>query len=243
MQKDVDLNLDWIAFDADDTLWKNEETYLEGREIFLKILSKYDVAVENLDNLDQLEVKNIQYYGYGVMSFMFSLVEQAIQLTEENIHPGDILKLLDHAKKMLTDEVEVFPGVQDLLEDIGKEHRLMLITKGDLFHQQRKIKSSGLGKYFQAVEVVSEKNTEVYLEILERYQVLPDRFVMIGNSLRSDVLPVLSLGGWAIHLKGHLSWSHEDDPLDDHNRDRFIEVAGLSALPDVIRRLARGQSI
>ncbi len=243
MQKDVDLNLDWIAFDADDTLWKNEETYLEGREIFLKILSKYDVAVENLDNLDQLEVKNIQYYGYGVMSFMFSLVEQAIQLTEENIHPGDILKLLDHAKKMLTDEVEVFPGVQDLLEDIGKEHRLMLITKGDLFHQQRKIKSSGLGKYFQAVEVVSEKNTEVYLEILERYQVLPDRFVMIGNSLRSDVLPVLSLGGWAIHLKGHLSWSHEDHLLDDHNRDRFIEVAGLSALPDVIRRLARGQSI
>ncbi|MFV1950231.1 MAG: HAD family hydrolase [Anaerolineales bacterium] len=229
--------MEWIAFDADDTLWKNEETYLNGRDVLLEILSGYGVVVDDPEEFDQLEVNNIKYYGYGVMSFVLSLIEVAIDLTDAKISPGDIRKLLDLGKVMLAADVEVFKGVMPLLETLSKRYSLMLITKGDLFHQQRKIQSSGLGEYFQLIEVVSDKSSEVYLEILDRYQIDPGQFVMIGNSMRSDIVPVLELGGWAIHLTDHLSWSHENDFLDDENKDRFQEVAGISKVQDALNKL------
>ncbi len=229
--------MEWIAFDADDTLWKNEETYLNGRDVLLEILSGYGVVVDDPEEFDQLEVNNIKYYGYGVMSFVLSLIEVAIDLTDAKISPGDIRKLLDLGKVMLAADVEVFKGVMPLLETLSKRYSLMLITKGDLFHQQRKIQSSGLGEYFQLIEVVSDKSSEVYLEILDRHQIDPGQFVMIGNSMRSDIVPVLELGGWAIHLTDHLSWSHENDFLDDENKDRFQEVAGISKVQDALNKL------
>jgi putative hydrolase of the HAD superfamily len=228
---------DWIAFDADDTLWKNEETYLHGREVFLQILADYDINQDALDRVDEFEVENIQYYGYGVMSFVLSMVEMAIELTGERIHPGDIQKLLDLAKEMLTVEVEVFDGVRQLLEEISKEYPLMLITKGDLFHQQRKLEASGLADFFQAVEVVSDKTPEVYHKILERYQIDPHRFIMVGNSLRSDIIPVLKLGTWAIYLSDHLTWSHEDDPLAEISQDRYREVKEISQVLSAVEAL------
>ncbi len=229
--------MEWIAFDADDTLWKNEETYLKGRDVLLEILSGYGVVVDDPEEFDQLEVNNIKYYGYGVMSFVLSLIEVAIDLTDSKIHPGDIQKLLDLGKDMLGADVEVFKGVSSLLETLSKKSSLMLITKGDLFHQQRKIQSSGLGEYFQAIEVVSDKTREVYLEILDRHQIDPGQFVMIGNSMRSDIVPVLKLGGWAIHLKGHLSWSHENEFMDDEYQHRFQEVVGISRVQDALNKL------
>ncbi len=229
--------MEWIAFDADDTLWKNEETYLQGRDVLLEILSGYGVAVDDPEEFDQLEVNNIKYYGYGVMSFVLSLIETAIDLTDAEIRPGDIQKLLDLGKEMLAAEVEVFKGVRSLLETLSKRSSLMLITKGDLFHQQRKIQSSGLGESFQSIEVVSDKTRETYLEILDRHQIDPGQFVMIGNSMRSDIIPVLKLGGWAIHLKGHPSWSHEKDFLDDDYQDRFQEVVGISRVQDALNKL------
>jgi putative hydrolase of the HAD superfamily len=229
--------MEWIAFDADDTLWKNEETYLKGRDVLLEILSGYGVVVDDPEEFDQLEVNNIKYYGYGVMSFVLSLIEVAIDLTDAKIHPGDIQKLLDLGKEMLGAEVEVFKGVRSLLENLSKKSSLMLITKGDLFHQQRKIKSSGLRQYFQAIEVVSDKTREVYLEILDRLQIDPGQFVMIGNSMRSDIIPVLKLGGWAIHLKDHPSWSHENELMDDEYQDRFQEVVGISRVQDALNKL------
>ncbi len=228
---------DWIAFDADDTLWKNEETYLHGREVFLQILADYDINQDALDRVDEFEVENIQYYGYGVMSFVLSMVEIAIELTGERIHPGDIQKLLDLPKEMLTVEVEVFDGVRQLLEEISKEYPLMLITKGDLFHQQRKLEASGLADFFQAVEVVSDKTPEVYHKILERYQIDPHRFIMVGNSLRSDIIPVLKLGTWAIYLSDHLTWSHEDDPLAEISQDRYREVKEISQVLSAVEAL------
>jgi putative hydrolase of the HAD superfamily len=229
--------MEWIAFDADDTLWKNEETYLQGRDVLLEILSGYGVVVDDPEEFDQLEVNNIKYYGYGVMSFVLSLIETAIDLTDAEIRPGDIQKLLDLGKEMLAAEVEVFKGVRSLLETLSKRSSLMLITKGDLFHQQRKIQSSGLGESFQSIEVVSDKTRETYLEILDRHQIDPGQFVMIGNSMRSDIIPVLKLGGWAIHLKGHPSWSHEKDFLDDDYQDRFQEVVGISRVQDALNKL------
>jgi putative hydrolase of the HAD superfamily len=228
---------DWIAFDADDTLWKNEEEYLHGRQVFLQILADYDIDQDALDRVDEFEVENIQYYGYGVMSFTLSMIEMAIELTGESIHPGDIRKLLNLAKAMLTAEVEVFDGVRQLLEEISKEYPLMLITKGDLFHQQRKLEASGLADFFQAVEVVSDKTQEVYREILKRHQINPHRFIMVGNSLRSDVIPVLNLGAWAIYLSDHLTWSHEDDPLAEISQDRFREVKEISRVLSAVGTL------
>jgi len=228
---------DWIAFDADDTLWKNEEEYLRGRQVFLQILADYNINQDALDRVDEFEVENIQYYGYGVMSFALSMIEMAIELTGERIHPGDIRKLLNLAKTMLTAEVDVFDGVRQLLEEISKEYPLMLITKGDLFHQQRKLEASGLAGFFQVVEVVSDKTPEVYHEILERHQIDPHRFIMVGNSLRSDIVPVLKLGGWAIYLSGHLTWSHEDDPLAEINQDRYREVKEISRVLSAVKAL------
>jgi len=229
--------MEWIAFDADDTLWKNEETYLQGRDVLLEILSGYGVVVDDPEEFDQLEVNNIKYYGYGVMSFVLSLIETAIDLTDAKIRPGDIQKLLDLGKEMLAADVEVFKGVRSLLETLSKRSSLMLITKGDLFHQQRKIQSSGLGECFQSIEVVSDKTRETYLEILDRHQIDPGQFVMIGNSMRSDIIPVLKLGGWAIHLTDHPSWSHENDFLHDEHKERFQEVAGISKVQDALNKL------
>ncbi len=228
---------DWIAFDADDTLWKNEEAYLHGRQVFLQILADYNINQDALDRVDEFEVENIQYYGYGVMSFALSMIELAIELTGERIHPRDIRKLLNLAKAMLTAKVEVFDGVRQLLEEITKEYPLMLITKGDLFHQQRKLEESGLAVFFQAVEVVSDKTPEVYREILERHQIDPRRFIMVGNSLRSDVIPVLELGAWAIYLSDHLTWSHEDDPLAEISQDRYQEVKEISQVLSAVEAL------
>ena len=228
---------DWIAFDADDTLWKNEEEYLRGRQVFLQILAAYDIDQDALDKVDEFEVENIQYYGYGVMSFALSMIEMAIELTGERIHPGDIRKLLNLAKAMLTAEVEVFDGVRQLLEEISKEYPLMLITKGDLFHQQRKLEASGLAEFFQAVEVVSDKTPEIYREILKRHQISPHRFIMVGNSLRSDVIPVLELGAWAIYLSDHLTWSHEDDPLAEIRQNRYREVKEISRVLSAVEEL------
>ncbi len=230
---------DWIAFDADDTLWKNEEIYLQGKDVFLDILSGYVIDQNELETDDEYVVENIQYYGYGAMSFVLSMIEKAIELIGESIHPKDIQRLIDFGKHMLTAEVEVFDGVPLLLQNLSKDYPLLLITKGDLFHQQRKLEASGLVGYFRLVEVVSEKSPEVYSEILERHQIDPGRFVMIGNSLRSDIFPVLKLGAWAIYLSDHLTWSHEDDPLDVIAQDSYLEVKEISGVLQAIKLLEK----
>ena len=228
--------LDWIAFDADDTLWKNEEYYLDGRAQFFKILEKYDLSPEQINQFDRFEVENIPYFGYGVMSFILSMIELAIDLTEEKIHPADIQQIIQLGKRMLTHEMVVFQGVEELLKTLAADYPLMLITKGDLFHQQRKFKESGLEPYFKALEVVSEKDPAVYDEILQRYSIQPDRFLMIGNSLRSDVLPVLELGGWALHLADHPTWSHEDDNLKEYTHKRYLEAEGIPQVRECLLR-------
>ena len=226
--------VDWIAFDADDTLWRNEEYYLEGRAQFFDILSKYDLSLEEIEQFDRFEVENIPYFGYGAMSFILSMIELSIEITEERIHPGDIQEIIQLGKRMLTHEVVLFPGVKDVLRDLSANYPLMLITKGDLFHQQRKFKESGLDGYFSALEVVSEKDPSVYDEILQRYEIRPDRFLMIGNSLRSDILPVLELGGWALHLANHPTWAHEDDPLAESLSQRYLEVEHIPQVMDCL---------
>lgn len=226
--------LDWIAFDADDTLWKNEEYYLQGRAEFLEILMKYGLEADDIHKFDRFEVENIRYFGYGVMSFILSMIEIAIQLTDETIHPRDIQAIIQLGKRMLTQEVEVYSGVRELLESLSGKLPLMLITKGDLQHQRNKVRASGLEDYFQVLEVVSDKSPPVYQEILERHEIQPERFLMIGNSLRSDVLPVLELGSWGLHLADHPTWSHEDENLAEDEYPRYLEAADINTVQGVL---------
>ena len=228
---------DLIAFDADDTLWHNERSYREGRERFCRLLAGAGVvlgAEEVEAAVNRTELKNLEYYGYGVSSFAWSLIETAVDLTDGRIGGADLRGIVELARHMLTEEVELFTGVRGVLTTLAASYPLMLITKGDLLHQTSKLERSGLRDCFRYVEVVSHKTADVYSAILARHGVAPDRFLMIGNSLRSDVLPVVEAGGWAVHVPAALSWSHEYADVPAHAKPRCFELTRLERLSDVI---------
>src|SRR4029077_11744203 len=234
--------LDLIAFDGDDTLWHNERSYRDGRERFRRLLARAGVALsadEVEARVNQTELANLEYYGYGVSSFALSLIETAITLTDGRIGGADLREVTELAKHMLTEEIELFPAVGELLTTLAASWPLMLITKGDLLHQTSKLERSGLRDCFRFVEVVSHKTQAVYAAILSRHGVDPNRFLMIGNSVRSDILPVVAAGGWAVHIPAALSWSHEHADVPPHAKGRYFEVAALEQLPEVIAMLAR----
>lgn len=226
-----------IAFDADDTLWHNESVYLMGRERASAIVARYGQAAAFEKRLDEVEVGNLGYYGYGVMSFILSAIEAAIDVTEGEIAAGDIRELIALSKEMLTEEVQLFDGVEEALSHLSQTHPLLLITKGDLRHQQAKVRQSGLAPYFRGVEVVSDKTPATYERVLKQYGVDAGRFLMVGNSLRSDIAPVLELGGWAVHVPNELTWDHEMavDPVD--GKERLFEVGHLREIPALVERV------
>jgi len=232
---------DLIAFDGDDTLWHNERSYRYGRERFREVLAQ--AGVPRLDEeieeaVNATELRNIAYYGYGVASFVLSLIETSIELTDGRIAGAELRELIALAKQMLTEEVELFPGARDAVVRLSANHPLALITKGDLLHQTSKVDRSGLRSSFRAIEVVSHKTAATYEAILSRHGVAPGRFLMVGNSLRSDVLPVMEIGGWAVYVPAELSWSHEHADVPDAERDRFFEIPSLESLPALIEEIA-----
>jgi putative hydrolase of the HAD superfamily len=238
----VNTQIDLIAFDGDDTLWHNERSYREARERFRRLLARAGVVLNQQqieECVNRTELANLAYYGYGVSSFVLSLAETAIDLTDGRVSGADLRDLIDLAKQMLTEEIEVFPGAQDTLTTLAATWPLMLITKGDLLHQRSKLERSGLAGCFRYVEIVSHKTMDVYMSILSRQRVAPERFVMVGNSLRSDILPVVELGGWAVYVPAAVSWSHEDAQAPAHLHGRFVEVPALERVPDAIRTLLR----
>jgi putative hydrolase of the HAD superfamily len=229
----------WIAFDADDTLWHNEALYRMGRERFRKVLTKYNPQGDIEEDFNEVEIRNLRYYGYGVMSFVLSQIEAAIQLTGGKIRAEDIQTLLDLSKEMLTAQVTLFDGARELISGLSAQYPLMLITKGDLSHQKRKVEESGLLHHFQAVEVVSEKTIDVYEEILERHEVDVDHFLMVGNSIRSDIQPILELGGWAVHVAPHLTWDFEGGDIEGNLKERFREAEDLGDVKQAILSLQK----
>jgi len=233
---------DLIAFDGDDTLWHNERSYRDGRERFRRLLADAGVDL-NADEVEacvnRTELTNLPYYGYGVSSFVLSLIETAIELTGGRIAGADLRQAIDLAKGMLTEEIELFPSARETLTRLSSTWPLMLITKGDLMHQSSKVERSGLRESFRYVEIVSDKTPEVYTRILRGLGVAPNRFLMIGNSLRSDILPVLESGGWALHIPAALSWSHEHADVPPGVRRRYIEIGSLDDVRPAIDRLAR----
>jgi putative hydrolase of the HAD superfamily len=234
--------LDLIAFDGDDTLWHNERSFRQGRDRFCRMLAAAGVvaSAEEIDaHVNRTEVANIDYYGYGVSSFALSLIETAIDLSGGRISGGDLRDTIALAKEMLSEEIELLPAVRETVTRLARSWPLMLITKGDLLHQTSKLERSGLRDCFRFVEVVSHKTTDVYTRILARHGVRPDRFLMIGNALRSDVLPVVEAGAWAVHIPAALSWSHEHADMPPHTAGRYFEIAAFERVPDVIKKLAR----
>jgi putative hydrolase of the HAD superfamily len=230
---------DLIAFDADDTLWHSESLYSAAQDKFKQLLAPYHSAERIGRELHQTEMRNLQYYGYGIKGFALSLIETAIQLTQGRISGREIQKVIDLAKDMLTAEVQLLDHAQETVARLAASYPLMMVTKGDLFDQEAKIARSGLRQYFQYIEIVSDKTREGYATLLARYHLAPSRFLMVGNSLRSDILPVIALGGRAVHIPYHITWAHENVSLSEGDRKRYFELEHLGLLPALIEKLSQ----
>ena len=229
---------DLIAFDADDTLWDNESIYVQIQDEFKQLLSGYLDPEPVQQVLDQTERRNLRYFGYGIKSFTLSMIETAIELTEGRIHGEDVRMIVGFAKRMKETPVQLLDHAAEVVESLSRSHELMLITKGDLFDQEAKIAGSGLAGFFKHVEIVSEKDPQMYKALLTRYGIDPQRFLMVGNSLRSDILPVVAAGGQAIHIPHHTTWVHETVPDHDRRERSYFELDHVGLLPALIEELA-----
>lgn len=206
---DIACMIDALAFDADDTLWHNESLFRDTQSEFRRLLRRYhdDEWIER--RLYATEVRNLAHFGYGVKSFMLSMVETAVELTEGRMSGAEIQRILELGKAMLEAPIALLEGAAETVEALARARDLMLITKGDLFDQESKLERSGLREHFRHVEVVTRKEPSTYQRILQRHRIDPAGFVMVGDSLRSDVLPVLAIGGRAVHIPCPTPWQHE----------------------------------
>jgi putative hydrolase of the HAD superfamily len=231
------MTLNVIAFDADDTLWHNETLYHQTQDKYRLLLTKY-IDTGNLDEqLYQTEVGNLPYFGYGIKSFTLSMIENACRLTGGCISVEDILQIIQFAREMRDAPVELLPGVREVVARLAQEYDLMVITKGDLLDQQTKLDRSGLASYFKSVEVVIDKTPQIYARLIEAYHLDPQRFIMVGNSLRSDILPAIALGAQAVYIPYHLTWAHEHEIDHFSEKTGYYEIGHISQLPELIDRL------
>jgi putative hydrolase of the HAD superfamily len=227
-----------IALDGDDTLWHSEHLFVDTQDRFRDLVRPHvHLADDELDaHLLEVERRNLPVFGYGVKAFTLSLVETAIELTEGRIPGRDLQAVLDLGKVLMDHPVDLLDGVRDAVDVLTDTYRVMVITKGDLLHQETKVARSGLAELFWRVEIVSEKDEATYQRILERHGIDPATFVMVGNSVRSDVLPVLALGGRAVHVPYSVTWALEQADPDPALHD-FPVLASLVELPACIEAL------
>ena len=224
------MPFDLIAFDADDTLWHNETLFQATAREFAAMLAEHHPPDWIQERLFATEMKNLRHFGYGIKGFVLSMIETAVELTEGRITGTQIQAILGWGHQMLQAPVTLLDGVGEAIESLAARHRLMLLSKGDLFDQEAKLARSGLGEHFSAVEIVSEKNARTYAAIMARHKVAPADFLMVGNSLRSDILPVLEAGGTAVHIPYATTWVHEhvaDDALAGKTFTRLESIGAL----------------
>ena len=228
MSRRID-QFDIVAFDADDTLWRSEDSFRHAEHRFVELVAPHASPGVNVeDALKAVERADISVTGYGVKAFTLSMVRAAINVTEGRIPSMVVGELADLGRSMLVEDVHLLAHVSEVLAVVSPSVRTVLITKGDLVHQTRKVTTSGIEHHFTDIEIVLEKDPDTYSKILHRLGVAPDRFLMVGNSVRSDVLPVLALGGHAIHVPYHITWDHER--VDDHGED-VVELASTADVP------------
>jgi putative hydrolase of the HAD superfamily len=219
-----------VALDADDTLWHNESIFHLTQDNYVNLLKDYGDPDHMKARLLEVEIRNLKLYGYGVKSFTLSMIETAIDLTRGAVPAKTVMEILDLGRAMLEHPVEPLPGVAATLEAMKGGYKLVMVTKGDLMNQEQKLARSGLGDFFDAVEIVSEKDANTYRRIVARQGVEAAETVMIGNSMKSDVLPALEAGLWGIHIPYHITWAHEHaEPPSDS--PRFAKLETITALP------------
>jgi putative hydrolase of the HAD superfamily len=226
-----------IGFDADDTLWQNEQFYRLTEERFTTLLSGFADPGHVSSRLLEAEKRNLRHYGFGIKGFTLSMIETAIEVTEGRVSAAAISEILSVGRDMLSHPIETLPHVRETLTALSDSHRLILITKGDLFDQERKLAASGLGDLFDSIEIVSDKSAETYRRIFSRHGDGPEASMMVGNSLRSDVVPAIRAGSWGIYVPHALTWSleHDEEPLSE---PRFRRLDHLGQLPELLSQLA-----
>ena len=231
-----------VGFDADDTLWRSQDYFDAAQLEFERIVGVHaDLSDDDVrQRLYEVEGRNISVFGYGVKGMVLSMIEAAVELCGARISALELHRIVELGKELLRHPVELLPDIREAVEAIGRDFEVVLITKGDLFHQEAKVRECGLANLFRRIEIVSEKDTATYARLLEEFDIPPQRFLMIGNSLRSDIAPVLALGGWGIHVPYHTTWAHEQqsDVAQDHPRLRVVaNAAGLpAAVADIAAR-------
>lgn len=226
----------YLALDADDTLWMNEPIFVKTQDACREIIGKYTDNPQNMDSkLYEYEKKNLRLFGYGIKGFLLSMIETVVELSNGEVVGSDIQKIIDLGKEMLDHPVHLLETVEKSVQKLSEHFVLMVITKGDLFDQENKLARSGIADHFQIVEVVSEKNETTYRSLLQRHNIPAEQFLMVGNSLKSDVLPVLQAGGQAIHIPYHTTWEMEkvsEHKLVDYS---YTELGRMSELLDFLQ--------
>ena len=219
------MSLKVIAFDADDTLWVNEPYFLETENKFCALLEDYMPHHAVAKELFKTETDNLALYGYGVKGFILSMVETALRISDNTVPVSVIEKTIQYGKDLLVKPIEMLDGIEEVLGTLKHKYRLVVATKGDLLDQERKLKKSGLEHYFHHIEIMSDKQDADYLKLIKHLDIQPEEFLMIGNSLKSDVLPVLSIGGHAVHVPYHTTWAHEKtEQTIEHRNFRQVET-------------------
>lgn len=226
-------NIKVVGFDADDTLWVNETYFRNAEEQFAGLLDRYETKNQIDQELFKTEIRNLELYGYGIKGFMLSMIESALELSNNRISQATIGEILNLGKEMLLHPVELLDGVEQVLEALKDKYRLIVLTKGDLLDQERKLEKSGLSQYFHHVEVLSDKKEENYKNLLEHLEIPVEEFLMIGNSLKSDILPILNIGAKAVHIPFHTTWQHEEVKIGEYNNDHLT----LSTISDILEYL------
>ena len=238
------MNIKVIAFDADDTLWVNEPYFKEIEEKFCDLLEDYLPRHTLVKELFKTEIDNLALYGYGVKGFMLSMIETALRVTNNTLNIEVIEKALGYGKELLQKDIELLDGVEEVLKAVKGKYKLVVATKGDLLDQERKLKKSGLEHYFHHIEVMSDKQEADYLSLIKHLDIEPSQFLMMGNSLKSDVLPVLAIGGHAIHIPYHTTWAHEHVEHKVEHKN-FKQVANIREVQPLLNpalpNLPRGE--
>ena len=227
------MSLKVIAFDADDTLWVNEPYFQEVEQKFCELLSPYLSHHTLSQELFKTEINNLSIYGYGIKGYILSMIEAALSISNHTIAPEVISKIIDYGKELIEKPIEIITEVAETLEILKGSYKLVVATKGDLLDQHRKLHKSGLGHYFHHIEVMSDKKEADYTKLLQRLEVQPEQFIMVGNSLKSDILPVLAIGARAIYVPFHITWAHEkvDYKVEHYN---FTEIKSISEILKLI---------
>jgi putative hydrolase of the HAD superfamily len=220
-----------IAFDADDTLWVNETYFREAEDSFIALLSKYETKNKIAQEIFKTEIKNLTLYGYGIKGFVLSLLECGLALSNGQLRQEDISKIISLGKDMLEKPVVLLAGVEEVLQSLQGRYKLIVATKGDLLDQERKLQKSDLLQYFHHIEVMSDKKEKDYLKLVKHLDIQPTQLLMIGNSLKSDVLPLLKIGASAIHIPFHTTWIHEEVSVEARQN---LDFKTLRKIKDLI---------